>query len=264
MTTAGTPASHGGYRFIVVARPTPLVAVLSLNDPDHRNALTEAMVDEICAAVADIEGDDSIGSVVVTGMGTSFCAGANLGFLADSGAGSQEAASDALRRIYAGFLAIAALDKPTIAAVNGPAVGAGMNLALAADIRIAARSARYDTRFMKLGIHPGGGHTYLLSRAVPGGTARALLLFGEAVDGPRSAELGLSYECVDDDRLLTRCVELAEQAAAFDTTIVGETKRTIDETRLMSSHAEAVTRELADQARSVRSEGFLAKLRGGR
>ena len=103
------------------------------------------------------EADESVGAVVVTGTPPAFCAGANLGNLA-------EADGESLGRIYEGFLRVARSPLPTIAAVNGAAVGAGMNLALGCDVRIAARRARFDTRFMQLGLHPGGGHTWMLRR----------------------------------------------------------------------------------------------------
>ncbi|MEO7398556.1 MAG: enoyl-CoA hydratase-related protein, partial [Ilumatobacteraceae bacterium] len=126
------------------------VATLLLNNPTERNTLTAAMVDEIVAAMDEIEADDGVGAIVVTGAAPAFCAGANLGNLA-------EASAESLGRIYAGFLRIADSPLPTLAAVNGAAVGAGMNLALGCDVRLAARRARFDTRFLQLGIHPGGG-----------------------------------------------------------------------------------------------------------
>ena len=124
------------------------VATLTLNNPDERNTLTSPMVDEIIAAMDAIEADRSVGAVVVTGAGPAFCAGANLGNLA-------EATGESLSKVYEGFLRIARSPLPTLAAVNGAAVGAGMNLALGCDVRIAAQRARFDTRFLNIGIHPG-------------------------------------------------------------------------------------------------------------
>ena len=129
------------------------VATITLNNPDERNTMTAPMVSEIVAAMDRIEADENIGAIVVTGTAPAFCAGANLGNLA-------EADGESLGVIYEGFLRIARSPLPTIAAVNGAAVGAGMNLALGCDVRIAARRAKFDTRFLQLGIHPGGGHTH--------------------------------------------------------------------------------------------------------
>ncbi|HEX8581868.1 MAG TPA: enoyl-CoA hydratase-related protein, partial [Acidimicrobiales bacterium] len=135
------------------------VAVVVLDDPGRRNALTQAMVDGIVTAFDRLEVDGGIGAVIVTGAPPAFCAGADLGDLAG---GTRQG----LLAIYEGFLRVARSPLATVAAVNGAAVGAGMNLALACDVRLAGRSARFDTRFLDLGLHPGGGHTWLLRRAV--------------------------------------------------------------------------------------------------
>ena len=110
------------------------------------------------------------------GTPPAFCAGANLGNLA-------EADGDSLGTIYEGFLRIARSPLPTLAAVNGAAVGAGMNLALGCDVRIAARRAKFDTRFLQLGLHPGGGHTWMLRRIAGPQAAMAAVVFGEVLDG---------------------------------------------------------------------------------
>src|SRR4249919_3896354 len=126
------------------------VATMTLDDPDRRNALTLPMVDEIVAAMDAIEKDEGVGAIVVTGAPPAFCAGADLGNLVDTGDGP------GFRAIYEGFLRVARSPLPTIAAVNGAAVGAGMNMALGCDLRIAARRAKFDTRFIQIGLHPGG------------------------------------------------------------------------------------------------------------
>ena len=131
------------------------VATLTLDNPAERNTMTAPMVEEIVAAMEQVEADDGVGALVVTGAPPAFCAGANLGNL-------QSSDGPGLRTIYEGFLRVARCPLPTLAAVNGAAVGAGMNLALACDVRLAARRARFDTRFLQIGLHPGGGHTWLL------------------------------------------------------------------------------------------------------
>src|SRR4051794_23023765 len=133
------------------------VATLTLNNPSERNTLTAPMVAEIVEAMDRIESDDGIGAIVVTGAPPAFCAGANLGNLSQSSEGS-------LGNIYEGFLRIARSPLPTLAAVNGAAVGAGMNLALGCDVRLAARRAKVDTRFLQIGLHPGGGDTGVFPR----------------------------------------------------------------------------------------------------
>ncbi len=187
------------------------VALLTLDDPERRNALTQPLVDALTQAVADLESDEGIGALVVTGKAPAFCSGADVNALMRL----SEAGEDAhdVREIYAGFLRVLECRLPTIAAVNGPAVGAGFNLALACDVRIAGSSARFDARFLRIGIHPGGGHTWLLDRAVGPQAAAAMNLFGERLDGERAAATGLAWECVADDDLLERAIQLASRAA---------------------------------------------------
>jgi len=116
------------------------VALITVNDPDRRNAVTADMSTQLRAAVQRAEADSDVHAVVVTGAGKAFCAGADLSALGS-------AAEEGLRRLYDGFMAVARCALPTIAAVNGPAVGAGLNLALAADVRIAGPNALFDARF---------------------------------------------------------------------------------------------------------------------
>src|ERR1700709_525962 len=134
------------------------VALITVNDPERRNAVTAEISAGLRAAVDAAEANTDVHALIVTGAGKAFCAGADLTALG-------AATEDGLRVIYDGFLALANCTLPTIAAGNGPAVGAGLNLALAADVRIAGPSAMFDPRFQKLGIHPGGGATCMLPRA---------------------------------------------------------------------------------------------------
>jgi len=224
------------------------VALLTLDDPERRNALTAALVDEIVAAVDAAEADDGVGALVVTGQPPAFCSGADVGNLAAmSERGADSGTDDALPGIYEGFLRVLRCSLPTVAAVNGPAVGAGFNLALACDVRIAGRSARFDTRFVRLGIHPGGGHTWLLERAVGPQAAAAMVLFGERVDGARAAELGLAWRCVDDNQLLDDAVALAERAAEAPGELTAKVKATLRQAPWQPDFDAAVATELDRQ-----------------
>ncbi len=229
------------------------VATITLNNPDERNTMTAPMVAEIIAAMDRIEGDSAIGAIVVTGTAPAFCAGANLGNLA-------EADGDSLGVIYEGFLRIARSPLPTIAAVNGAAVGAGMNLALGCDVRIAARRARFDTRFLQLGIHPGGGHTWMLRRIVGPQVTAAAVLFGEVLDGAEAQRVGLAYRCVDDADVVTVAEELAARAASAPRELVIETKRTIAAMADVRTHQDAVAHELTPQLWSTRQPWFAERL----
>ena len=229
------------------------VATLTLNNPAERNTLTRPMVDEIIAAMDAVEVDSAVGAVVVTGAPPAFCAGANLGNLA-------EATKESLGNIYEGFLRIAYSPLPTLAAVNGAAVGAGMNLALGCDVRIAARRARFDTRFLQIGIHPGGGHTWMLRRIVGPQATFAAVVFGEVMDGAEAGRVGLVHRCVEDDQLLSAAHEMAARAAAAPRELVLEVKRTIQAMADIDTHPEAVERELVPQVWSTRQPWFAERI----
>ena len=238
---------------LVLLSITEGVATLTLNNPDERNTLTAPMVAEILAAMDTIEGDPSIGAIVVTGTAPAFCAGANLGNLAT-------ASGSSLGTIYEGFLRIARSPLPTIAAVNGAAVGAGMNLALGCDVRIAARRAKFDTRFLQIGIHPGGGHTWMLRRITGPQTAFATVMFGEVLDGVEAERVGLVWKCVDDDQLLVEAQKMAARAASVPRPLLESVKKTIQEMADVVTHPEAVERELVPQLWSTKQPWFADRI----
>jgi enoyl-CoA hydratase len=229
------------------------VATLTLDNPGERNTLTAAMVAEITAAMDEIEGDEAIGALIVTGAPPAFCAGANLGNL-----GSADGSS--LGNVYEGFLRIARSPLPTLAAVNGAAVGAGMNLALGCDVRIAARRAKFDTRFLQLGLHPGGGHTWMFRRIAGPQAVMAAVIFGEVLDGAEAERVGLVWRCVDDDDLLDHAHELAARAAAAPRPLVLVTKQTIKDMADIDDHPAAVKRELEPQVWSTQQPWFAERL----
>ncbi len=229
------------------------VATLTLNNPGERNTLTGPMVAEIVVAMDEIEADEEVGALIVTGAPPAFCAGANLGNLATADA-------ESLGQIYEGFLRIARSPLPTLAAVNGAAVGAGMNLALGCDVRVAARRARFDTRFLQIGLHPGGGHTWMLRRIVGPQTAMASVVFGEVLDGAEAERVGLVHRCVDDDQLLEVAQSMAERAAAAPRQLAIEAKATIQAMADVATHPAAVQRELVPQLWSTRQPWFAERL----
>lgn len=228
------------------------VAVITVRDPERRNALTLELSDQLVDAVAACEGDPEVNAVVVTGAAPAFCAGADLTALG-------EAKEEGLRRIYAGFLAVAGCSLPTIAAVNGAAVGAGLNLALACDVRVAGPRARFDARFLQLGIHPGGGMTWMLQRLVGPQTATAMTLFGQVVDADEAVRIGLAYTRSGDD-VVAAARELAKAAADGPRELVRTIKASMRATAVLDDHAEAVTTELAPQVVSIGSPEFVARL----
>ena len=232
------------------------VAVITVNDPDRRNAVTDAMSQQLRDAVARAESDPGVHAVVVTGAGKAFCAGADLSALG-------AAARDGLERIYAGFMAVGRCSLPTIAAVNGAAVGAGLNLALAADVRIAGPKAVFDPRFQKLGIHPGGGATWMLQRAVGVQVARAALLFGMSFDAETAVTHGLALRIAGDP--VAAALELAAGPAAAPREVVLATKASMRATAIpgfvdADHHQAAKDIELGPQAASIESPDFKARL----
>ncbi len=232
------------------------VALVTVNDPDRRNAVTAEISAGLRAAVDAAEANTDVHALIVTGAGKAFCAGADLSALGD-------ATEDGLRSIYDGFLAVANSALPTIAAVNGPAVGAGLNLALAADVRIAGPAALFDPRFQKLGIHPGGGATWMLQRAVGVQAARASLLFGMRFDAEAAVRYGLALEVADDPVAAAR--ELAAGPAAAPRDVVLATKASMRATANPGSldvdqHRIAVDTELKPQAASILSPEFAERL----
>ena len=229
------------------------VAVMTLNDPKRRNALNLTMCAEMAAAFDELESDPDVGAVVVTGAAPAFCAGADLTQLGES-------QRDGLHAIYDGFLRVAHSPLPTVAAVNGAAVGAGMNLALATDVRVAARSARFDTRFLDLGIHPGGGHTWMMQRIVGPQTTMAMVLFGEVLDAAAAERAGLVWQVVDDDVVVDRAVELAARAAAGPPELVRKIKATIGTMPSIDVHDDAVELELDPQVWSINQPEFAERL----
>lgn len=236
-----------------VERPADGVALLTLDEPERRNALNLDVVQEMVAAFDTLEADGSCGAVVITGAPPAFCAGADLGNLG----GAQE---EGLRAIYEGFLRVGRSSLPTLAAVNGAAVGAGMNLALCCDVRVAGKRAKFDTRFLDLGLHPGGGHTWMLQRAVGPEAAAAMVLFGQVLDGEAAERHGLVWRCVDDDALIDVAVEMAAKAGSMPRPLSHRAKQTLGAMPSVSSHESAVDLELEAQIWSTQQPFFAERL----
>jgi enoyl-CoA hydratase len=229
------------------------VAIVTLDDPKRRNALSLAMAEEMTTTFRSLESSPEIGAVVLTGTPPAFSAGADLDDL-------EQATRESLRRIYEGFLVVARFPLPTIAAVNGPAVGAGLNLALACDIRIAGQSARFESRFIDLALHPGGGHTWMLRQLLGPQGAAALVLCGEALSGEAAVEHGLAWKCVSDDALIDEAIDLASRAMRAPREMVRRLKATLRAMAAVTDHNAAVERELEPQLWSVNQTAFKERL----
>src|SRR6476659_9533574 len=227
------------------------VLTITLNRPDVLNALNKAMHDGIYSGLERAK-DPSVRAVVITGAGRGFCVGQDLQEFS-SGAGS---VADNLRENYhRTVLAIRALEKPVIAAVNGPAAGAGMSLALACDVRIASDSATFVPAFVNIGLVPDSGGTWMVRRVL--GTARAFewLATGRRLPAEEARQWGVVSEVVGAEELPERAKEVAELFAAMPTRAIWETKRLLDAAET-SSFEEQLELEAVTQSQLVRTSDF--------
>ena len=190
------------------------VALLTVDAPQARNGLTPAMGRQMAALCDEIDHNPELAVTVVRGAGGTFCSGADRGTLARGEASpAEDTQYKDIGAVYDAFVRVGRLQTATIAAVRGAAVGAGLNLMLATDLRVVATDARIIAGFLRIGIHPGGGFFTLASRQGGREAAAALGLFGEEVDGRRAVELGLAWTHVPDDEVEPTALRLAGQAA---------------------------------------------------
>jgi len=197
-----------------VEHPADGVVQLTLDLPERRNAMTEAMTAAWGAAVSDIRDDTSVRAVLVTGAGPAFCAGGDLGWLGVGSGLSVDALRSRMLPFYRTWLSIRDLEVPTIAVINGPAVGAGLALALACDLRYASPDATLSVPFTALGIHAGMATTWLLPEVAGPAVARELLLTGRVVTGEEAVAMGLINRVFPGDGLLHAALAVARSIAA--------------------------------------------------
>jgi len=194
------------------------VAILTLDSPDTRNALASAAQYEgIENACARISGDRAIRAVIVTGAGKAFCAGGDIKQMLERAHDPKHQAVDDRYHYKEGIhripVALYNLEVPTIAAVNGPAIGAGLDLACMCDLRIAADTARFAESFVRLGIIPGDGGAFLLQRIVGVTKAAEMTFTGEAIDAAEALSCGLVSQVVPSEQLIERAIQLARRIA---------------------------------------------------
>lgn len=233
------------------------VATLTLNRPDALNALTAAVRGELLAALRQIARDEAIRAVVLTGAGRAFCAGADL-----RGGSAEREFRRVLTTEYNPLVqAIRDLEKPVLAAVNGVAAGAGVSLALAADLVVAAEEARFVPAFGRIGLVPDSGLTRTLVRALGRHRAAAILFLGEALTADEARDIGLVARVVPADQLGDAAAALARRLAEGPTRAIGLTKRLInaaeDDTLAASLEAEAALQDLAGRS-ADHAEGVAA------
>jgi len=232
---------------LVRARLHGGIGRVTLADPERRNALSKELSDDLAAAVRGLL-IDGARALVLDAEPPVFCAGGSLDGLI--------ARDYPLAASYAGVTALADAAVPTIAAVCGPAIGAGVNLPLACDVVLAGQSARFDPRFLDVGIHPGGGHLWRLAERIGEQGAAALVLCGDVLTGAEAAARGLAWRCVPDHELPALATTFAERVAGRDPELTRLAKATLRASRALTDPADAAAVELAAQQWSVEQPHF--------
>lgn len=189
------------------------VAVLTIDNIEVRNGLTPEMGMQARSLCDEIDIDESIGAVVVRGAGGTFCSGADTRRWDPSTPQTSDEGYARSNAVYGAFARVGQLNVATIAAVRGAAVGAGMNLMLATDLRIVSEDARLLSGFLKIGLHPGGGFFTIANRTAGREATAAMGLFSQEISGRKAAEIGLAWEAVPDAKVEERALELAHIAA---------------------------------------------------
>jgi enoyl-CoA hydratase/carnithine racemase len=202
------------YEYIQVAESEGILTI-TLNRPDRLNALIGHMRRDLAEALEHAGSDRGVRVVIITGAGRGFCAGGDIAFMAEL---MQRRDVEEFSRILGAgrrvLLAIRQMTKPVIASINGPASGAGCNLALACDLRIASTTATFSQSFAKVGLHPDWGGTYFLPRLVTPNKACEMFFLGESIDAAEAARLGIVNQVVAPEELESTVLQLAERLRA--------------------------------------------------
>ena len=202
------------YEHLRLERTDDGVALLTLANPDQRNAMSDRMTASWSAAIDELATDRSVRVVVVTGQGSAFCSGGDTSWIASEPDASVDELRTRMLPFYRAWLSIRRLEVPTIAAVNGHAIGAGLCLALACDLRYAAAGARLGVPFVRLGMHAGMGGTHLLPEVVGDAHAKDLLLTGRVVDAEEALRIGLVSRVHEPEGFLDEVMATAREVAA--------------------------------------------------
>jgi 2-(1,2-epoxy-1,2-dihydrophenyl)acetyl-CoA isomerase len=246
----------------------PAVAIVTLNRPDRRNALTEELKDALVAALGTVSADERVRAVVLAGSGRSFCVGQDLGEHAKALRRDPATAFATVPRHYNPIVrALARMPKPVVAAINGAAVGAGLGFALACDLRVAAETATFATAFAAIGLTADSGLSAALVHSLGHARALELMLLGEPVDARQAQAYGLVTRVVPAEEVLDTALDLARRLAAGPTLAYAEIKNalalgavsSLDSVLEVEGAAQARLGTTSDHRRAV--EAFLAKER---
>jgi enoyl-CoA hydratase/carnithine racemase len=249
---------------LVIVEKKDRIVTLTLNNPERRNAMSMELVDELFKAVEGIKGDPEVSAVILTGAGKGFSSGADVTSMGQPGMSDEDVIAH-IKGFYLKNLSVMDIPVPTIAAINGHAIGAGCALALACDMRIASRVAKLGMGFVKIGLHPGMGTTYFLPRLV--GTARAyeLLLTGEPITGAEAERIGMVNRAVEPERVMDEALGLAGKIARgpavpirkMKDSVGGSFKRDLEETLNIEAAAQCECSKTEDLKEGITA--FLEK-----
>jgi enoyl-CoA hydratase/carnithine racemase len=247
----------------VLYESTDQIAQITLNRPENRNSMTGDVLEGLREAVARARAEEDLRCVIVTGRGRSFCAGADFKSQAhqEPDGARFRAANERAFAMYSPFLSLLDIEVPTIAAMQGHAIGGGLGLAVVCDLRVANREARYGANFVRLGLHPGMATTYILPHLLGLPRAVELLLTGRIISGVEAAELGLVNYAVDADQVMEKARELASEIAACAPLAVRWTKHSVyrgidwDPRRAaeLEAHAQSRTLETEDVREGIQA-----------
>lgn len=212
------------------------VCVLTLNRPGQRNALDQSLREELARAIPEIRNDETIRAVVITGAGGAFCAGGDLRAMSERRRTARESRRN-LRNIHVWFRELVNLEKPVIAAVAGPAFGAGMNLALAADFIVASENASFCAAFGRVGLVPDLGGLFLLPRIVGLQRAKEIVFSARILPAVEARELGIVYEVCREDALMDQAMTLADRFTSASTEAIGMAKSILNQSFNLDQHA---------------------------
>lgn len=235
------------------------VATITLNRPAALNAFNQQMAEELLDAIARCASDPAVRAVVITGAGKGFCAGGDLKAMKqalDDGANPATFFQAPLAAINRAVLAIRQCPKPVMAAVNGPAAGAGMNLALACDVRLATEKARFTEAFLNVGLIPDAGGTFFLPRIVGLAKATELFLTGQIIDTAEAERLGIVHKVIPDAEFAETVTAWAILLAQRPTAAVGRLKALLNAGLLTDDLAAQLERERAAQEASAHTVDF--------
>ena len=238
------------------------VAVLTFDDPQRRNAMTAEMGEAIAERCAELAVDDGLRVVVLTGAPPAFSAGGDLGMLESHARRTREEGFDAtetMKRFYTTFLSVRDLPVPVVAAINGHAIGAGLCIALACDLRVVASEAKVGMNFSRLGLHPGMGGTWFLPRILGAQRAAEWLYAGDLYTGEEAARQGLAVDAVPGEQVLARSLALAERIATASPVVVRQLKSELADVERVDL-ATALQREAEGQHVSFSSRDLVVGL----